>query len=85
MVHLAAGDFVHHPVAQVNAALVALGLQVKLTPVTTRALAAGLVTAVAPVGDVPAGSSVTVSYAVAPVVVPAPENKTHKKHGNGGD
>jgi len=43
------------------------------------------VTAVAPVGDVPPGSSVTVSYAVAPVVAPAPAPKPHKKHGKGGD
>ena len=80
-VHLAAGDLLRHPVAEVKAALVALGLQVKLTPVTTRAVGAGLVTSVAPTGDVPAGSSVTVSYAAAPVVAPAPAPKAHKKHG----
>jgi serine/threonine-protein kinase len=82
-VHLAAASYVRHPVAQVQAALVGLGLQVKLTPVTTRALAAGLVTALAPVGDVRVGSSVTVSYAVAPAAPPIPTPKPHKKHGNG--
>jgi eukaryotic-like serine/threonine-protein kinase len=92
--HLVATDYLRHPVAQVKAALTALGLQVKLTPVTTRTVGAGLVTAIAPVGDVRAGSSVTVSYAVAPVAtpapapvpqpVPAPAPKPHKKHGKGG-
>jgi serine/threonine-protein kinase len=82
-VHLVAGDYLRHPVAQVQAALVARGLRVRLTPVTTRAVGAGLVTAVAPVGNVPAGSSVTVSYAVAPIVAPAPpaSNNGKKKHG----
>jgi hypothetical protein len=85
-VHVAASGYLRHPVSQVRAALIALGLQVKLTPVTTRAVGAGLVTALAPAGDVPVGSTVTVSYAVAPVVVPAPPApKQHKKHGKGGD
>jgi len=84
-VHLVPATYVGHPVAQVQAALVALGLHVTLTPVTTRTVSPGLVTAVAPVGDVPPGSSVTVSYAVAPVVAPAPAPKPHKKHGKGGD
>jgi serine/threonine-protein kinase len=93
-VHLTAADYLRHPVAQVRAALAALGLQVTLTPVTTGAFGAGQVTAVAPVGDVPTGSSVTVSYAVTPIVAPAPQpapqpapapGPKHKKHGKGGD
>ncbi|MGZ4670082.1 MAG: protein kinase domain-containing protein [Blastococcus sp.] len=71
-VHLTAADYVGRPVAGVQAALVARGLQVHLVPVTTAATAPGQVTAVAPVGDVAPGSTVTVSYAVAPVVVPTP-------------
>ena len=82
-VHVTASAYIRHPVAQVRAALVALGLHVTLTPVTTRALPPGLVTAVAPAGDLPPGSSVRVSYAVAPSVAPAPEPK-HRKHGKGG-
>jgi serine/threonine-protein kinase len=83
VVHLVAADYLRHPVAQVQATLVARGLQVRLRPVTTRAVGAGLVTAVAPVGDVPAGSAVTVSYAVAPIVTPAPpaNPQSHKKKG----
>jgi hypothetical protein len=85
-VHVAAAGYLRRPVAQVRAALVALGLHVKLTPVTTRAVGAGLVTALAPTGDLPPGSTVTVSYAVAPVVAPAPPApKQKKKHGKGGE
>ena len=93
-VHVTAADYVGKKVADVQAALVALGLQVKTVPVTTAATPPGQVTAVAPAGDVAPGSTVTVSYAVAPVVVPtptpqAPVAKPHaggdgpKGHGHG--
>jgi serine/threonine-protein kinase len=73
-VPLAAADYIGKPVAEVQAALVARGLKVTLTKVTTTARPAGQVTAVAPVGVVPQGATVTVSYAVAPVAVaPAPQ------------
>jgi serine/threonine-protein kinase len=86
-VHLVAADYLRRPVAQVRAALVARGLRVELTRVTTRAVGAGLVTALAPVGDLLPGSVVTVSYAVAPVVAPAPSasTKAKKKHGKNED
>jgi serine/threonine-protein kinase len=75
-VPLVAADYVGRPVADVQAALVAKGLQVTLTPVTTANTPAGNVTAVAPDGDLAPDSPVTVSYAVAPVVVPPPPAPT---------
>jgi serine/threonine protein kinase len=70
-VTVSADEFVGRPVADVQADLVALGLQVDLVPTTTADVPAGQVTGVEPTGEVPLDGTVTVAYAVAPV--PAPE------------
>jgi serine/threonine-protein kinase len=69
---VAAEDYLTLPVAAVQAALIGQGLQVTLVPVETADVPAGQVTAIDPVGDLPPGSTVTVTYAVPPVVVPTP-------------
>jgi serine/threonine-protein kinase len=69
---LAAAGLMGRPVAEVQAELVGRGLQVQVVPVETADVAAGQVTAVGPEGELAPGSAVTVSYAVPPVVVPAP-------------
>jgi serine/threonine-protein kinase len=81
-VTVAAAGLVGRPVAEVQAELVAQGLSVALTAVETADVAAGTVTAVGPEGELPPGTTVTVSYAVPPVVVPAPSN-TGNGNGNG--
>jgi hypothetical protein len=71
-VELTAEEFVGRPVRDVQADLVARGLQVSTAAVETADVPAGQVTAVDPVGSVAPGTVVTVSFAVPPVVVPAP-------------
>jgi serine/threonine-protein kinase len=71
-VAVVAADLVGRPLAQVQAELSGRGLQVQTAAVQTGAVAAGLVTAVTPVGELAPGTAVTVSYAVAPVAAPAP-------------
>jgi hypothetical protein len=71
-VPVAADDYVGKPVAEVQAALIALGLQVAVVPVETSDAPPGQVIALDPVGDLAPDQTVTVSYAVPPVVVPAP-------------
>jgi len=66
-VDVVADDYLSRPVEQVQAELVADGLQVQLEPVTTEEVAPGQVTAVFPEGALAPGTVVTVSYAVAPV------------------
>jgi hypothetical protein len=61
----------------VQAELVGRGMQVQLAAVETVDVVPGQVTAVSPEGALAPGTVVTVSYAVPPVVVPAPV-------GNGG-
>jgi len=78
-IDVTAADYVGRPVAEVQAALVGAGLSVSLSPAETADVPAGHVTAVSPVGTLPAGSAVTITYAVppAPVVTtapPAPDN-----------
>jgi serine/threonine-protein kinase len=63
---LTAGDYLGRPYGDVEAALVGLGLRVRLAPVETGDVAAGLVTAVTPAGSLRRGDSVTVTYATAP-------------------
>ena len=98
-VAVVAADLVGRPVTDVQAELVAHGLQVQLVPAQTSDVASGLVTAVGPAGELAPGSAVTVTYAVAPVapvVAPAPAPaaapapapapapaNTGKGHGNG--
>ena len=74
---MAAAGLVGRPVADVQADLIGRGLQVQLAAVETADVVAGQVTAVSPEGALAPGTVVTVSYAVPPVVVPAPV-------GNGG-
>jgi len=87
-----AAGLVGRPVPDVQAELVARGLLVQLVPVETADVAAGLVTAVGPEGELAPGTAVTVSYAVAPIVTaPAGNgndggtggNGKGKGHGNG--
>jgi serine/threonine-protein kinase len=90
-VDVVAADLVGRPLAEVEAELTGRGLQVQATPVTTGDVAAGLVTAVTPEGDLARGTAVTLSYAVAPaapVVAPAPapapaNNGNGHGHGHG--
>jgi serine/threonine-protein kinase len=81
-IEVAADEYVGRPVADVQAALIGTGLQVRLVPVQSADVPAGQVTAVAPVGDIDPGATVQVSYAVPPVVVPTPA-PTGNGNGNG--
>ncbi|WP_369256118.1 serine/threonine protein kinase [Geodermatophilus amargosae] len=65
-VDVVAADLVGRPLADVRAALTALGLSVQPQPVVTGEVPADQVTAVAPEGPVLPGQTVTVTYAVAP-------------------
>nr|WP_239524132.1 protein kinase [Geodermatophilus normandii] len=65
-VDVVAADLVGRPLADVRAALTALGLQAQPQPVVTGEVPADQVTAVAPEGSVLPGQTVTVTYAVAP-------------------
>jgi hypothetical protein len=69
---LVAEDYVGRPVAEVEAALGALGLRVERAPQDTAAVAAGLVTGISPAGAVSEGELITVAYAVAPAADPDP-------------
>jgi hypothetical protein len=69
-VSVVAADYLGKSIADVQAALVAKGLKVTVTPVPSSDVPAGQVTAVTPVGDLTRGASVEVAYAVPPVVVP---------------
>ncbi|HEX2772772.1 MAG TPA: PASTA domain-containing protein, partial [Micromonosporaceae bacterium] len=80
-VELVAAEFIGRPVRDVQAELVARGLQVGVVPVETADLPAGQVLSVDPAGSVAPGAAVTVSYAVPPVVVPEPQ----QGGGNGND
>jgi serine/threonine-protein kinase len=94
-VAVAAADLVGRPVTEVQAELVARGLQVQLVPAETSDVASGTVTAVGPEGELAPGSAVTLTYAVAPVVIPAPapapapanhgKGNGHGKGGHGDD
>ncbi|HEY0402417.1 MAG TPA: protein kinase [Blastococcus sp.] len=63
---LVAEDYVGRPIADVEAALGALGLQVERVAQETTAVAPGLVSAISPAGAVGQGDLITVAYAVAP-------------------
>jgi eukaryotic-like serine/threonine-protein kinase len=66
-VDVVAADLLGRPVEQVQAELVARGLQVTLSPVTTADVEPGQVVGVAPEGALVPNTVVTVSYAVPPV------------------
>ena len=85
---VAADEYVGHPVAEVQAALIGKGLQVQLVTAESADVPAGQVTAVAPTGTVSPGSTVRVTYAVPPVAVPTPApsgdgNGNGTREGNG--
>jgi serine/threonine-protein kinase len=84
VVELAAEEFVGRPVRDVQAELVARGLQVSVAPVETGNAPAGQVLSVEPVGSVAPDTIITVSYAVPPVVVPPPVEQPDNA-GNGND
>ena len=85
MVEVAAEDYVGRPVRDVQAELVARGLQVSVAPVETGNAAAGQVLSVDPVGSVAPDTIITVSYAVPPVVVPTPPAPSDNGDGDTGD
>jgi hypothetical protein len=70
-IDLVAADYVGRPVAEVEAELTRLGLVPQLQPVQTADVPEGQVTAIDPSTALGAGSTVTLSHAVAPP--PAPE------------
>ena len=71
-VPVVAADLVGRSASEVQAELVARGLQVQLVPVDTTDVAVGLVTAVSPEGELAPGSAVTLTVAVAPVPAAPP-------------
>jgi hypothetical protein len=71
-IEVVAAGLVGRPVQQVQADLIGRGLRVEILPVETADVPAGQVTAVDPVGTLAPGDLVRLSYAVPPVVVPAP-------------
>ncbi|MET0764681.1 MAG: protein kinase [Blastococcus sp.] len=71
-VAVVAEDYLGRPVGEVQAALIGKDLTVTVVPVETADVPAGQVTALDPVGELAPGSTVAVSYAVPPVVVPTP-------------
>ncbi|MCW2676017.1 MAG: hypothetical protein JWR70_1057 [Modestobacter sp.] len=70
MVALSTGDYVGRPVAEVQAELLARGLQVTLRPVQTPDVPDGQVIAVDPAGELSPGTLVTLTHAVAPPPAP---------------
>ena len=82
MVEVAAAEFVGRPVRDVQAELLARGLQVSVVPVETGS-APGEVLSVEPVGSLAPDTVITVSYAVPPVVVPAPPQQSDNGDGDG--
>jgi hypothetical protein len=82
-VALVAADLLGRPVEEVQADLVARGLQVQLVPVETADVAVGRVTAVTPQGELSPGALVTVSHAVQPP--PPPAEEAEEGEGNNGN
>ncbi|MCU1606444.1 MAG: Two component serine/threonine protein kinase with sensor(S) [Modestobacter sp.] len=70
MVALSTRDYVGRPVAEVQAELLARGLQVALRPVQTPDVPDGQVIVVDPAGELSPGTLVTVTHAVAPPAAP---------------
>ncbi len=75
--------YLGRPYPEVQAELAALGLVVALEPVQTADVADGAVTALAPTEGLVAGSTVTVTHAVAPP--PAPPAPAEDDGGDGGE
>jgi serine/threonine-protein kinase len=94
-IELVAADLVGRPVQEVQAELVARGLQVSVVPVETGEVPAGQVLSVEPVAGLAPDAVVTLTYAVPPVPVPvvpeappAPEvsdQGDNRGNGNGDD
>jgi len=81
-VALRSAALVGRPLVDVQAELTALGLQVQPRPITTGDVPEGQVLAVDPVGQVPLGQPVAVTYAVAPPVQAGTRNGTGDREGN---
>ena len=77
--------YVGRPVGEVQTELSELGLTVVLEPVQTADVAEGLVTALGPTDGLVAGSTVTVSHAVAPPPPPVDEDQGNDGNGNEGN
>ncbi|MCA0146396.1 protein kinase [Blastococcus sp. LR1] len=71
-IDVAAAGLVGRPVQEVQAELIGRGLRVEVVPVETADVPAGQVTAVDPEGTLAPADLVRLSYAVPPVVLPAP-------------
>jgi tRNA A-37 threonylcarbamoyl transferase component Bud32 len=78
-----AAELLGRPVEDVQAELLGRGLQVQLVPVETADVTAGLVTAAAPDGELPPGTVVAVSNAVAPPPPPVAEDDGDEGDGGG--
>ena len=72
LVSLTAGDYLGHPLSEVQSALTALGFTVSAKPLQTSDVPDGQVIAVDPTGPLPRGTAITVTYAVAPPPPPTP-------------
>ncbi|WP_245159069.1 PASTA domain-containing protein, partial [Blastococcus sp. TF02A-35] len=83
-IEVVAADHVGRPVRDVQADLIGLGLRVEPVPVEAADVAAGQVTAVEPSGTLAPGDLVRLTYAVPPVVVPAPVEQPGDGQGEGG-
>jgi serine/threonine-protein kinase len=70
-VHVAPEELIGRPVGLVQARLAALGLQVAVRSTPTSTVPADAVVRLDPVGDLPLGEWVTLTYATAPVVTPS--------------
>jgi serine/threonine-protein kinase len=84
-VDVVAADLVGRPVDEVQAELVAQGLQVTVVPVETGDVPANQVTAATPEGQLTPGTAVTVSYAVAPAPAPVVTDQGHDPGQNPGN
>jgi serine/threonine-protein kinase len=85
-VQLDPAAYLGRPVTEVQAELAAIGLTVVLQPVQTADVADGLVTALGPTEGLVAGSTVTVTHAVAPPAPPADEGDGDESdQGNGNE
>jgi hypothetical protein len=74
VIEVTASDYVGRPVAEVEAELTELGLQVQLRPLQTADVPAGQVIALDPVGELAPEQPVTVTHAVAPPAPPPAED-----------
>jgi hypothetical protein len=74
VIEVTASDYLGRPIAEVEAELTELGLQVQLRPLQTADVPTGQVIALDPVGELAPGQPVTVTHAVAPPPPPPAED-----------